>query len=275
MANRFLEQVGYTPDGSSEHSGRPKPHAEEATPAATTGSYVFAVATRRGAAPNQNPHASGPTTNGDSHVIPHWWKMGPSFTVQPTRAVVIAALLGALLTPVAGALIAHFGSSGPTPPPVPLAVETPTPTRVVLIQRVNDSASAFAQVPREFSRMFQNMLNRKRLRIAGTPIKTAAILVPRVRPQSGDALQQLLSEGVGRVWLNLVYPPARWSQNEVAVHADHWALKCHVDRAAIDQWSSFRKSRFGRLQNECVAGGLCIIVSYGECDGDAFNDLPT
>lgn len=98
-------------------------------------------------------------------------------------------------------------------------------------------------------------------------------------PEPRETMEQQFADlqdqgGFSNLQLQIAHAPSSWTPQELELHKIRWAYYCHAKPELIDLWSSFRNPEDkAQMQNDCKAGGACLVVSRGECDAGAFDDL--
>jgi hypothetical protein len=106
----------------------------------------------------------------------------------------------------------------------------------------------------------------------GEQKKVWYVPVPRERwePQFDD----LQDGGFTSLQFHEIHIPQGWTAENIENHEFRWAGMCRVSKEWIDMWSSFRSAASNReLRNECVPGGICLVISDGDCDARTFEDM--
>jgi hypothetical protein len=103
-----------------------------------------------------------------------------------------------------------------------------------------------------------------------------AVYVPVPREGKPKEFKELSESGsIHDLQLHLVFMPKSWTTHEVELHKTYWAVRCRVSLEMVDRWSSFRDLRNRSvLENGCRPGGVCVVVSRGDCESGTFDDLP-
>jgi hypothetical protein len=107
--------------------------------------------------------------------------------------------------------------------------------------------------------------------VIGRPSSTPPVFLPIGRRGVEHQWKTLVHEGLGNLHLYEIHLPSSMSPTAVTHAISHWAVSCGVPRDLIERWSSFRRTRFGPLINECHAGGTCVVIA--ESCRAAFADL--
>jgi hypothetical protein len=108
------------------------------------------------------------------------------------------------------------------------------------------------------------------------PAGTAPVFyIPIARQFMERDFELLLEKGeFNNLQLHVIYVLPTWSERELRHAKAYWAQACHVNIGMLDRWSSFHDpADKSELKNDCRPGGVCLVVSEGDCDGDAFEGL--
>lgn len=233
---------------------------------------------------------------------PHWLKAqqrplaGPEFA-SPSRPSVprlrnfwrtfggIAALAGNLANLAVAFLALHLFTPHPAYIPISSTWSDKSLLDSVMVERASSVSGARVIVTAKspstfllFNRWNRGVPNggsaRREHGLGQMPKSSEHFYIAAPRRNLEHRFEQLQDRGFESIQLNLIAVAAKLTEREIRLYKLWWARHCRIEPEWIDMWSSFRRDRFSRtLTNECVPGGICIVLSQGPCDAGAFQGL--